>query len=49
MVQQLHYATSWAVIKEAQFKKAVKSLNQPALALQGASESTDIILYDIRE
>ena len=49
MAQQIHYATSWVIIKEAQFTKAVESLRHPGLALGGASQKVDVILFFIRE
>jgi hypothetical protein len=49
IIQQLHYATSWLVIKQAQFQQAVKSLSHPGLAFGGAAEQTDIILFYIRK
>jgi hypothetical protein len=49
IIQQLHYATSWVVIKEAQFDKAVQSLDHPGLALGGAAQPVDVVLFFIRK
>ncbi|KAN0108479.1 hypothetical protein V8E51_008221 [Hyaloscypha variabilis] len=48
IIQQLHYATSWVVIKEAQFNKAVQSLDHPGLALGGAAQPVDVVLFFIQ-
>ncbi|KAH8596385.1 hypothetical protein B0O99DRAFT_593705 [Bisporella sp. PMI_857] len=48
IIQQVHYATSWVAIKEAQYKKALKSVEIPGLALGGASETTDVVLFNIQ-
>jgi hypothetical protein len=49
ITQQLHYATSWVIIKEAQFHKAVESLDHPGLALGGAAQPVDVVLFFIRK
>jgi hypothetical protein len=48
IIQQLHYATAWAIIKEAQFQKAVKSLTHKGLAFGGAAQIVDQVLFFIR-
>jgi hypothetical protein len=49
IIQQIHYATSWVIIKEAQFNKAVQSLDHPGLALGGAAQPVDVVLFFIRK
>jgi hypothetical protein len=49
IIQQLHYATSWVIIKEAQFNKAIESLKHPGLALGGAAQPVDEVLFFIRK
>lgn len=49
IIQQLHYAISWKIIKEAQFVKAVQSLDHPGLALGGAAQRVDVVLFFIRK
>jgi hypothetical protein len=49
IIQQLHYAISWKVIKEAQFDKAVQSLKHPGLAIGGAAQPVDVVLFFIRK
>lgn len=46
--QQLHYATSWEKIKQAQYNKAVESLTNPSLGFGGAADITDVVLYWIQ-
>jgi hypothetical protein len=48
IIQQVHYATSFFTIKQAQFQQAVKSLSHPGLAFGGAAEPTDVVLFYIR-
>ena len=48
-IQQIHYATDWSIIKQAQFDQAVESLQHPGLSFGGAAEKTDVILFYIRE
>lgn len=49
IIQQLHYATAWVVIKQAEFDKAVEDLEHPALAVGGAAQVVDKGLFLIRE
>jgi hypothetical protein len=49
IIQQIHYATSWVIIKEAQFNSAVESLKHSGLALGGAAQPVDEILFFIRK
>lgn len=49
IIQQIHYATSWLIIKEAQFNKAVQSLHHPGLAFGGAAQPVDVVLFFIRK
>lgn len=46
--QQIHYATAWRVIKEAQFHRAVDTLTNKGLAFGGAAHPVDIVLFFIR-
>jgi hypothetical protein len=48
-MQQIHYATSWVIVKEAQFDKAVASLTRKGLAFGGAAQIVDQVLYFIRK
>ncbi|KUJ11882.1 uncharacterized protein LY89DRAFT_738523 [Mollisia scopiformis] len=48
IAQQLHYATSWVIIKQAQFNKAVLALTQKGLAFGGAAQIVDQILFFIQ-
>ena len=48
IVQQLHYALDWRIIKQAQFDQAIKSLSHPGLAFGGAAEKADVVLFYIR-
>jgi glucan phosphoethanolaminetransferase (alkaline phosphatase superfamily) len=45
----LSYAISWKTIKEAQFDKAVQSLEHPGLAIGGAAQPLDVVLFFIRK
>ncbi|RDW92421.1 hypothetical protein BP5796_01815 [Coleophoma crateriformis] len=47
-VQQLHYVSDFTVIKEAQFQKALASLDTPALGFGGSAEIGDVVLYWIQ-
>lgn len=49
IIQQVHYATAWIDIKQAQFEKAVKNLSNPPILSSGAAEKTDVVLFSIRE
>jgi hypothetical protein len=49
IIQQIHYATAWVAIKQAQYDKAVEYLNTPSLAIGGAAEKTDVVVFDIRK
>jgi hypothetical protein len=49
IIQQLHYAIAWVIIKEAQFDQAVQSLTHKGLALGGAAQPTDKVLFYIRK
>ncbi|KAE8448058.1 hypothetical protein EG329_009823 [Mollisiaceae sp. DMI_Dod_QoI] len=48
LVQQLHYATSWVVIKQAQFDKALLALTHKGLAIGGAAQIVDQVLFYIQ-
>ncbi|KAF8851897.1 hypothetical protein BDZ45DRAFT_129285 [Acephala macrosclerotiorum] len=48
IAQQFHYATSWVIIKQAQFDKAVLALTHKGLAFGGAAQIVDQILYFIQ-
>lgn len=48
-IQQIHYATSWSTIKEAQFEQADRSMIHPGLAFGGAAQITDVVLFHIRK
>ena len=45
----MHYAIAWAVVKQAVYAKAVRSLEHPGLALGGAAQIVDEVLFGIRE
>jgi hypothetical protein len=49
IIQQLHYATAWAIIKQAQFDKALETLTHPGLALGVSAQSVDQVLFFIRK
>ncbi len=49
IIQQLHYATAWEVIKQAQFDKALASQKRKGLAFGGAAQIVDQVLFYIRE
>ena len=49
IIQQIHYATGWVGIKQAQFDKALLSLKEPSLAFGGVAEKIDIVLFYIRK
>ncbi len=49
IIQQVHYATAWVVIKEAQFEKAVESQTRKGLAFGGAAQIVDQVLFFIRK
>lgn len=49
IIQQIHYATSWVAIKEAQYADAVhKELVKSSVAA-GVGLQTDIALHNIRK
>lgn len=49
IIQQIHYATSWAIIKKAQYDKAVENIGTPALTVGGAAQKVDVVLFTIRK
>ncbi|KAG4434667.1 hypothetical protein IFR05_009842 [Cadophora sp. M221] len=48
VIQQVHYAVAWVVIKEAQFQKAVESQTRKGLAFGGAAQIVDQVLFFIQ-
>ncbi|KAG4410962.1 hypothetical protein IFR04_015909 [Cadophora malorum] len=48
VIQQIHYASAWFVIKEAQFQKAVESQTRKGLAFGGAAQIVDQVLFFIQ-
>ncbi|PVH80644.1 hypothetical protein DL98DRAFT_515304 [Cadophora sp. DSE1049] len=48
VIQQIHYAAAWVVIKEAQFQKAVESQTRKGLAFGGAAQIVDQVLFYIQ-
>ncbi|CZR59817.1 uncharacterized protein PAC_09711 [Phialocephala subalpina] len=48
IAQQFHYATSWVIIKQAQFDKAVLALTHKGLAFGGAAQIVDQVLFFIQ-
>ncbi|KAK0106940.1 hypothetical protein ONS95_003655 [Cadophora gregata] len=48
LIQQIHYAAAWEVIKEAQFHKAVESQTRKGLAFGGAAQIVDQVLFYIQ-
>jgi hypothetical protein len=49
IIQQIHYAVAWEVIKQAQFDKAVQALKDKGLQFGAAAQNMDVVLYFIRE
>jgi hypothetical protein len=48
IIQQIHYLAAWEKVKQAAYDKAVESIKNPSLAIGGAAEKTDVVLFRIR-
>jgi len=48
MIQQLHYATSWKIIKQAQYEAAILNQTQKGTRFEGIAGQTDFVLFYIR-
>jgi hypothetical protein len=48
IIQQIHYNTSWAIVKQDDYNTAVKSITNPSLGILGIGNTIDRVLYLIR-
>jgi hypothetical protein len=48
IIQQIHYNTSWAIVKQDDYNKALKAVKDPSLGITGIANPTDRVLYLIR-
>lgn len=49
IIQQIHFAIRWRVIKEAQFNKAIRATILPGLTFVGGAHPVDMALFFIRK
>ncbi|KAM3076554.1 hypothetical protein ACMFMG_007362 [Clarireedia jacksonii] len=45
IIQQIHYNTSWAIVKSDDYKEALRAIDNPALGLTGIGNTIDRVLY----
>ncbi|KAM3075187.1 hypothetical protein ACMFMF_005866 [Clarireedia jacksonii] len=48
IIQQIHYNTSWAIVKSDDYKEALRAIDNPALGLTGIGNTIDRVLYLIQ-